>query len=90
MDSHSSTRLAPSRPEVSDAFAHSLACLFAWLLRVSGTEYQDLLVQFKPLSNKRYVEAPTVSSSHRGAALECKKLTINLQPCARLFTLSML
>ncbi len=36
-------------------------------------EYMDIIVQFRPLSSKKYVETPTVSASHRGAALECKQ-----------------
>lgn len=37
---------------------------------VAPGEFQDVVVQFKPAENKRYVETPTISASHRGAALE--------------------
>ena len=37
---------------------------------IAPGKYQDVVVQFRPLSNKRFVETPTVSVSSRGAALE--------------------
>ena len=46
---------------------------FTFTSRVSrwcAAEFQDLVVRFKPSGNKRFVETPTVSASHRGAALE--------------------
>lgn len=46
--------------------------LFTCVSLIPNTEYQDLVVQFRPLSGKRFVETATVSASHRGAALECQ------------------